>query len=66
MMTSIRNLMTRVRKDERGLTAVEYAVLGGIVVAALVAVGTAFQTDLTGAFESLFNQTPGGGSGGAG
>ncbi|AOR80064.1 Flp family type IVb pilin [Novosphingobium resinovorum] len=58
-MNSILNLVARLRTDERGLTAVEYAVLGGIVVAALVAVGTQFDTDLRGAFTSLFNQTPG-------
>ncbi|WP_232495846.1 Flp family type IVb pilin [Novosphingobium kaempferiae] len=62
MMNSIHNLMTRLRGDERGLTAVEYAVLGGIVVAALLAVGTAFQSDLSTAFSNLFS----GGSGGAG
>lgn len=60
MINSIRSLILRVRDDERGLTAVEYAVLGGIVVAALVTVGTAFNTDLSNAFANLFNQTPGG------
>lgn len=54
MMTSFRNLIARVRDDERGLTAVEYAVLGGIVVAAIVAVGSAFNTNLVAAFGRLF------------
>lgn len=54
MMNSILNLMARLRTDERGLTAVEYAVLGDIVVTALVAVGTAFNRDLLAAFGRLF------------
>ncbi|MEE4451569.1 Flp family type IVb pilin [Novosphingobium resinovorum] len=57
MAKSVRKFLGRVGKDERGLTAVEYAVLGGIVVAALIAVGTTFQTNLTGAFDSLFDKT---------
>ncbi|AXB79235.1 Flp family type IVb pilin [Novosphingobium sp. P6W] len=61
MMTSIQNLMIRLRSDERGLTAVEYAVLGGIVVAAIVGIGTAFDADLTAAFGNLFKTTPAGG-----
>ncbi|EJU11124.1 hypothetical protein LH128_20423 [Sphingomonas sp. LH128] len=53
MMNSILNLVARLRTDERGLTAVEYAVLGGIVVAAIVAIGATFRTDLTTAFGNL-------------
>lgn len=57
MAKSLGKFLGRVRKDERGLTAVEYAVLGGIVVTALIAVGTTFETNLTGAFDSLFSKT---------
>lgn len=53
MMTSIQNLMIRLRSDERGLTAVEYAVLGGIVVGALATVGVAFGGALSGAFTTM-------------
>jgi pilus assembly protein Flp/PilA len=53
MITSIRNLIVRLRNDERGLTAVEYAVLGGIIVAALVSIGANFTTELTDAFNDL-------------
>ena len=55
MLLAIRNVMTRIAADERGLTSVEYAVLGGIIVTALVAVGVQFQTELEGAFTALFN-----------
>lgn len=58
MIHSVLNFVYRIRNDERGLTAVEYAVLGGIVVAALVAIGGAFRSDLSDAFTNLFNQTP--------
>ena len=50
-----RTFLKRLRRDERGLTAVEYAVLGAVVVAAIVSVGTSFKTELGGAFTSMFN-----------
>jgi pilus assembly protein Flp/PilA len=53
MITSIRNLVVRLRNDEHGLTAVEYAVLGGIIVGALVTIGVAFTGELTTAFADL-------------
>lgn len=55
MFKSTKKFVTRLAQDERGLTSVEYAVLGGIVVTALVAVGAAFQTNLADAFNNLFN-----------
>ncbi len=55
IMSTFRKMMIRLAQDERGLTSVEYAVLGGIVVAALVGIGTAFQTNLTDAFNNLFS-----------
>lgn len=53
MVDFSRKLFIRLIDDERGLTAVEYAVLGAIVVAAITAVGTAFQADLLAAFADL-------------
>lgn len=53
MMNSILTIVTRLRSDERGLTAVEYAVLGGIIVGALVTIGAAFTGELTTAFADL-------------
>lgn len=57
MIKVTRKLLKRLSKDERGLAAVEYAVLGAIVVAAIAAVGTTFETDLTAAFTGLFDAT---------
>lgn len=54
MLSKINGFVVRLAKDERGLTSVEYAVLGGIVVAALVGIGAAFNTNLTAAFNNLF------------
>lgn len=56
MIDKARNFMKRLARDQKGLTAVEYAVLGAVVVAAIGAVGTSFQTELTGAFTALFNE----------
>jgi len=52
-MITIRKLFARFISDERGLTAVEYAVLGAIVVAAIGGVGSTFGNDLREAFNSL-------------
>jgi pilus assembly protein Flp/PilA len=54
-MHTTKNFIARLVRDEQALTSVEYAVLGGIVVAALVAIGTQFQTNLSDAFNNLFN-----------
>ncbi|WP_334185607.1 Flp family type IVb pilin [Novosphingobium sp.] len=56
-MITIRKLFTRLLGDKRGLTAVEYAVLGAIVVGAIGGVGSTFGEDLQGAFNSLI-KTP--------
>jgi pilus assembly protein Flp/PilA len=41
-------------RDERGVSAMEYAVLAGIIVVALVAVGSTFTTGFTSVFNTLF------------
>nr|WP_313804537.1 Flp family type IVb pilin [Sphingobium sp.] len=58
MMKKLGSLIAKLKRDQRGLTAVEYAVLGAVVVAAIVAVGTNFQTQLGAAFTSMFNSIP--------
>lgn len=56
MMTKFSSkLLTRLVRDEKGLAAVEYAVLGAIVVGAIVAIGGDFETNLAAAFTALFN-----------
>lgn len=57
MKDMVLKFMIRLQTDERGLTAVEYAVLGAIVVGAIVTVGGQFETDLGAAFGKLFSQT---------
>ncbi|MGF6608817.1 pilus assembly protein Flp/PilA [Paraburkholderia sp. WSM4175] len=49
MLRFIRSLS----RDERGVSALEYAVLAGIVVAALVLAGTYFNTALTTVFTDM-------------
>jgi pilus assembly protein Flp/PilA len=41
-------------RDERGVSAMEYAVLAGIVVLALAAAATVFNRDLTRMFTTMF------------
>jgi len=48
-------LVKKLLGDEKGLAAVEYAVLGAIVVGAIVAIGTNFKAALAAAFTALFN-----------
>jgi pilus assembly protein Flp/PilA len=57
MIKFTRKLLSNLARDTRGLTAVEYAVLGAIVVAAIVAIGDTFKSDLATAFGHLFDQT---------
>jgi len=42
-------------RDERGVSAMEYAVLAGIVAVALGAVATTFSADVTTMFGTMFN-----------
>lgn len=43
-------------RDERGVTALEYAILAGIVVVALVAVGAIFTPGMTNIFTNLMTK----------
>ncbi|MFM0349839.1 Flp family type IVb pilin [Paraburkholderia sp. RL17-347-BIC-D] len=50
-MIKLLNMLVR---DDRGVSAMEYAILAGIVVVALTAVGTTFSGSMTGLFTALF------------
>lgn len=54
------NLYTRLvtLRRQRGLTSVEYAVAGGLVVAAIVAAMVFFGDGLSAAFEGFFSAAP--------
>lgn len=56
MKDMVLKFLVRLKTDERGLTAVEYAVLGAIVVGGIVAIRDDFQGALSDAFTALFNQ----------
>ncbi|KKB62329.1 pilus assembly protein [Robbsia andropogonis] len=43
-------------RDERGVSAMEYAVLAGIVVLALAGIGTSFKTQVSTMFATLFSK----------
>ena len=49
----MRNFIESLARDESGVTAVEYAILAGVVVAILVGAGMTFSTALEGAFNRL-------------
>jgi pilus assembly protein Flp/PilA len=55
-MTKMRKILKPFVRDERGVSALEYAIMAGIVVVALTAVGTSFTTSLTTLFTSLFSK----------
>ncbi|WP_022681867.1 Flp family type IVb pilin [Sphingobium bisphenolivorans] len=57
-MNFVKRLSRRLIRDERGLSAVEYAVLGAMIVGAIVTVGGNFETQLGAAFTSMFNAIP--------
>lgn len=54
MNDMVNKFFARLASDERGLTAVEYAVLGAIIVAAITVATASFDESLTTAFGNIF------------
>jgi pilus assembly protein Flp/PilA len=52
----MRKLMKAFVRDERGVSAMEYAVLAGIVVLALGAMASAFNSSISTMFSGLFSK----------
>lgn len=50
----MRKILKAFVRDERGVSALEYAIMAGIVVVALTAVGAGFKTSISGLFTTLF------------
>ena len=50
----MRNFLNRFSRDECGVSALEYAVLAGVIVVALTAAGSVFSSSLTTMFTTLF------------
>lgn len=49
----MRNFFKQFVRDERGVSAMEYAIMAGIVAVALLAVGSAFNTSITTLFTNM-------------
>ncbi|MEZ2309377.1 Flp family type IVb pilin [Paraburkholderia sp. RCC_158] len=43
-------------RDERGVSAMEYAILAGIIVVALTAISTTFSSSISSIFTNLFTK----------
>jgi len=54
-MKSLKKHLSRFISDERGLAAVEYAVVAGLIVVGLVGVFTAIGTNATARLQELAN-----------
>ncbi|MFX1733760.1 Flp family type IVb pilin [Paraburkholderia sp. A1RI_3L] len=52
----MRKLLKAFVRDERGVSAMEYAIMAGIVAVALTAVGTAFSTNIQTLFTNLYTK----------
>lgn len=64
MMQFTRQFIARLKKDERGLAAIEYAVLGAILVAGIVLMGGELSTALQTAAGKVTSAVTAAGSGG--
>jgi len=56
MMQTTRQFIARLKKDDRGLAAIEYAVMGAILVAAILALTPTLRTGLQETMSGLFDK----------
>jgi len=49
----MRKFLISLRRDERGVTALEYAILAGVIVVAVIAAGATLSTSITTAFTTI-------------
>jgi len=49
----MRKFLISLQRDERGVTALEYAILAGVVVVAVIAAGATLSSTLTTTFSTL-------------
>ena len=54
------SLVTRLQSEERGATAIEYALLVGLIGVAVAGAAAALGTDITDAFSDVGGRLPGG------
>jgi pilus assembly protein Flp/PilA len=52
----MRKLFKAFVRDERGVSAMEYAIMAGIVAVALAAVGTAFSSNISTLFSGMYSK----------
>jgi pilus assembly protein Flp/PilA len=59
MFEVIRHSVKTVFADRRGISAIEYGILGAVVVVAIVAIGPAIGDIVTGVFATISSKTGG-------
>ncbi|GAB7537106.1 Flp family type IVb pilin [Burkholderia sp. 22PA0099] len=52
----MKKLLKHFARDERGVSAMEYAILASIVVLSLGGIALAYRTTITGLFSTLYSQ----------
>lgn len=55
LVIEMMKLINKVWRDDRGVSALEYAMLAAVVVAALAGLGTVFGTDTSSGIGKVFN-----------
>ena len=56
MFTSLASTARALKSDKRGISALEYGLLAGLIAVVLIGVLTAFSKDLTGLFNGVGTQ----------